>query len=381
MLVLGLLTASFSFFARCKTESDYEKALSLADAGVNYELRKLTLNTANADQATSTNPSGVTYTMPGGTFTVFCSNKDGSTPWVAPSPLYITSTGTVIGVSRTVQVSAKGNAWTGKFAVYTMDHLSTWKGSSVSVVGDVGTNNVLSFSGSPGISGSVYFNGPNAGWAGGIPQPGYTTVVNSTAETWSTVDEIALKKFPAGTYGSGGLVYLATNNDNASAVPPIIGNSITDNVTLVGPGNYYVTNISLAGQRKISFNNANGPVNLWIGPSGGTGTATFRGGTGAISALTDASKMNNIYVATSSGINMAGNETVDAVVYAYNRTSTGADYGYVQFSGNPTINGQVLGNEVDVNGNVTINYVQGVNKATNFAYWGFDDQWLELSAM
>jgi len=142
-----------------------------------------------------------------------------------------------------------------------------------------------------------------------------------------------------------------------------------------------VTDISLYGNDKITFDNTLGPVNIWIGPSGGTGNATFRGGTGAISATVNAAKMNNIYVATTTGINMAGNEQVDAVVYAYNKTNTGSEYGYVQFSGNPQINGQVLGNQVDVNGNISINYVQGVNKQTNYEYWGFDDRWTELNGM
>ena len=75
--------------------------------------------------------------------------------------------------------------------------------------------------------------------------------------------------------------------------------------------------------------------------------------------------MNNIYVATQSGINMAGNETVDAVVYAYNKDIAGVEYGYVQNSGNPTINGQILSNQVNINGNITVNYVQGVNKPIN----------------
>ena len=95
--------------------------------------------------------------------------------------------------------------------------------------------------------------------------------------------------------------------------------------------------------------------------------------------MTDPSKINNIYVATNSGIDLAGNETIDAVIYAYNKTAGGASYGNVQFSGNPAINGQVLANEADVNGNVDVNYVQGPNKATNFGYWGFDDQWLEVN--
>jgi len=380
-LIVGVLTMTLSHYARAKTEADYDGSLALAEAGINYELRKLSANANSGDQIVAGVALG-SHTLGPGSFSVYCSNKDGTTPWIVPNPLYVNSLGTINGVSRMVRVSAKGFAWTGRYAVYSVDHLSTWHGSSIDVVGDVGTDNQLSFSGTPGISGSVYFNGPNAGWAGGIPQPGYTEVHNPTPQTWATVDEIALKKFPAGgAFGSGGLTYLATNNNNLTANPPIVNNSITDDITLTGPGDYYVTNIDLTGNKKINFNNTNGPVNLWIGPSNGTGTARFRGGTGAISATADASKMNNIYVATNSGIDMAGNETVDAVVYAYNKTSTGTEIGAIQFSGNPTVNGQVLANQVDINGNVTINYIQGVNKQTNFAYWGFDDQWSEINGM
>ena len=380
-LVVGMLTLSVSYYARAVTESDYEAALGVAEAGVNYELRKLSNNTNNADQSSVANPAGPSYTLGSGAFTVYCSNKDGSTPWVAPNPLYVNATGTVHGVRRSVLISAKGYDWNGHYAIYSMDHLSTWNGSSISIVGDVGTNNQLSFSGSPGISGTVFFNGPSAGWSGGVPLPGYTVVTNSQPQTWATVDEIALKKYPAGTYGSGGLLWIASHNSNAGANPPIVGNSVTNGVTLVGPGDYYLTHLDLHGNEKITFNNTNGPVNIWLGPSGGTGTAIFRGGTGAISAVTDPSKINNIYVATNSAIDLAGNETIDAVIYAYNKTSTGTAFGNVQFSGNPNINGQVLGNQVDVNGNVDVNYVQGPNKPTNFGYWGFDDQWQELNGM
>jgi Tfp pilus assembly protein PilX len=377
LLLVGMATVTVSHFARARTEKDYEAALGLAEAGVNYELRKLSANTSSADQGGSSS----TYSLGSGTYTVYCSNKDGSAPWIVPNPLYVTSSGTVNGVTRTVRISAKGYDWTGKYAVYSIDRTSVWNGSSAYVTGDVATNKGFDFSGTPGINGTVYFNGPNAGWAAGSKTTGYTVAYNSQPVTWPTVDELANKKFPAGTYGAGGLLYLATNNDNAKANPPIVGNSITDNVTLKGPGNYYLTNIDLNGQEKISFDNTNGPVNIWIGPSGGSGTANFRGGTGAISATADPTKMNNIYVATTTGVNLAGDETLDGVVYAFNKDGAGNEYGEVLISGNPVINGQVLSDQVDINGNVTINYVQGVNKPSNYAYWGFDDQWTEINGM
>src|SRR5438309_75708 len=71
-IVVGMLTMTVANYARSSTEADYESALSLAEAGVNYELRKITLNTANADQR-DTAPS---YTFGNGTFKVYCTNKD-----------------------------------------------------------------------------------------------------------------------------------------------------------------------------------------------------------------------------------------------------------------------------------------------------------------
>jgi Tfp pilus assembly protein PilX len=376
LMLTGIATLTVSYYARSRVESDYAATLGIAEAGVNYELNKISLDISKADLVAANS----TYNFGSGTFNVTCTNKDG-TSWIAPNPLYVTSTSTLNGVSRTVRISAKGYPWNGKFAIYSVDNISVWRGSSANVTGDVGTNNILDFSGTPTINGNVYFNGPSADWYAGINPGNYSVVRNSRPETWYTVDELANQKFPASIYGTSGLTYLATHNNNASANPPIVGNSITSSTTLKGPGDYYVTNIDLTGNNKITFDNTNGPVNIWVGPSGGTGTARFRGGTGAISALTDPTKINNIYVATQSGIDMAGNETIDAVIYAYNKDALGNEYGIAQNSGNPTINGRVLANQVDINGNITVNYVQNTIVPSNYAYFGFDNQWTELNGL
>ena len=83
-----------------------------------------------------------------------------------------------------------------------------------------GTNSKIDMSSHPTINGSVYFNGPNAGWYSGSPS-GYTTVTQPKPVLWSTVDQIANEMFP-----SGGLTWLATHNDNASASPAIVSSSI-----------------------------------------------------------------------------------------------------------------------------------------------------------
>jgi len=381
LLLAGIGTLCVSYYGRARTDSDYAAALSLAEAGVNFEFRKISLDETTADQAGASNPPGVLYNFGGGTFRVYCANRDGSTPWKPPSNLYVIATGTLNGATRTIQVSAKGYAPPGNYAIYTLNSISVWHGSAVVVVGDVGTNGQLDFTGHPGIQGSIYFNGPSAGWYGGLDPGGYTELREPRPIQWETVDQKALDLFPASTYPPGGMAYLATNNDNARATPPIVGNSITNSVTLHGPGNYYVTNINLAGNKTIDLDNTGGPINLWVGPSGGTGTCRFRGGTAALTASQNPSNVCHIYVATKSGIDLAGNQRIDAAIYAYNKDSLGNEYGYVVNSGNPTINGQILANQVDINGNITVNYVPDLIKPTSFGYYGFDNSWVEINGV
>ena len=385
-LLAGIGTFTVSHLSRESTEASYTGALDIAEAGVNYELRKISSNASNADQYSSTTQSGATYSLGSGSYTVYCENTDGSTPWVAPNPLYIICTGTLNGVSRSIKVMCEGFASTaaGNYAIYAMNGISTWNGTALSVTGDVGTNALLSFSGSPGITGTVYFNGPGAGWLN-IGTSGYTTRTNSQPIAWPTVDQIALAKFPnSGATAPGGLSYLATHNSNANASPAISGNSIVTSTTLVGPGDYYLTNISLHGTQTITLDNTNGPINIWLGPDGGSGNLTFVGGSAAVARSSDPTKACTIYCATAGGVTLKGNSEMDATVYAYNTTVLGVPYGYIDVGGTPAIYGQVLGNQVDIHGNVSITWLQGEVAPTNyenFTYYGFANSWQEQSGM
>src|SRR5687768_12806553 len=81
MLVIATLLSGMGMFAAshqslAHVDSDYAAALSLAEAGANYEFRKLSLDQNNPDQY-----PGATINWGGGTFTVWCANRDGSVPW------------------------------------------------------------------------------------------------------------------------------------------------------------------------------------------------------------------------------------------------------------------------------------------------------------
>ena len=375
MLMIGMLTFSVSFYARAKTESDYESALSLAEAGANYEFRKISSNAANADQKSG--GTGVTYSLGNGTFNVYCSNKDGSTPWVAPANMVITTIGTINGVSRTLQITGKAYSAPviGDYALYGVTS-GTISGSAATVQGDIGTNASLNFNGSPTVTGSLNFNG-------GSPTifSGYTIHQYPNPIVWPTVDSIANAAF------SGGLNYIATHSDNPMASPPIISNSITlhgnGSVTFYGKAggaNYYLTSMSCNGNSGVTFDNTNGPITIWVGPTGGAGVLDIGGGAAAIKQTTDVSKPVQIYVATAGGARMHGNSELDCGIYSYN----GAGSGPVTLSGTPDIYGSIITDQFGLNGNPTVHYRNGYFvglPSAGVSYYGFDDQWLEINGL
>ncbi len=377
MLVVGMLTMSVGYYTRGKTEADYEAALALAEAGANYEFQKISANTANADQASVAHPTGVSYSVGAGTFTVFCSNKDGSTPWVAPNNLYVNSVGTVNSVSRTIRISGKGYGLAPNFAVFGIGSFKI-HASNPTIVGDCGTDGTTSLHGH--ISGSYYVCGAGASGSGaGANCP---TVTLPQPILWPTVDQKATALFPnSGATAPGGLLYLASHNNNASAGLPTTNATITTPVTLTGPGNYFVTSVTLAGTNKITFNNTNGPINLWVGPAGSAGMVRLDGTSGGTVAVPLSTNPVVVYVATSGGVQMHSSPTITADWYVYNGLS-GSEYGPFSGWNSPTVNGSVLCYDFFNSGDTMINYMPGVPCPYNsIDHYGFDDQWLEQGGM
>src|SRR5207247_2563800 len=132
----------------------------------------------------------VSYNCGSGTFRVYCTNKDGSTPWTPPSSLYVISTGAIHGVSRTVKVSLKGyySSGSANYALFGVT-ASSVNGTMTCILGDAGTNGTLNFNGHPSVSGSVDFNGPGSDWTSS-PGGTYTVNYNASAVVWPTVDFI-----------------------------------------------------------------------------------------------------------------------------------------------------------------------------------------------
>jgi Tfp pilus assembly protein PilX len=372
-ILAGVGTMTVSHYSRVTVESNYAGAFYVAEAGINYELNKIGTDYTTADQAGST--SGVSYNFGGGTYRVYCANLNGTTPWdpttSATPQLYITSTGTLNGVSRTVRIRAKSVPPASDYAIYAIT-TGTLTGSAMTINGNIGTNGTWSFAGHPGVIGSVVFNGPGANWSGGNPGD-YNVVYGPRPILWPTVDQIANQMFP-GSGGVKGLAWLATHNDNASVG---LGSSLSSSVTLP-PGNYYFTDVSMNGNKSITVNNATGPVNIWVGPSGGSAQASFKGCTSLVSL--QISPNVHIYVATTGGIDIGGNNEMDAGIYAYTLDSSNNPIGQVTSHGNPSLVGMIVSPSVTVHGNNWI-YAPGLFTPITTDYYAFDDYWAEISPL
>src|SRR5438094_744380 len=133
--------------------------------------------------------------------------------------------------------------------------------------------------------------------------------------------------------------------------------------------------MNLAGSQAIAFDNRNGPVNIWFGPPGSPNVAKFRGGSAAVSIASNPLNAPHIYVASKGGIDLGGNIGMQALVYAVNTDASGNHYGTITNSGNPVIDGQIIGNNVNLNGGIVVNYITDLVQPVTFGYYGYDNLW------
>jgi Tfp pilus assembly protein PilX len=350
------------------SRANHASALDLAEAGINYELRKITVSPTQAD------PQSTPYagTLGNGSFSVYVTGTSGGA-WSAGGALDIVSTGTVNGISRTITIQggATGSGSTTGTGVFTVG--SGAISGSETITGDLGTNGALAVSGYGDVTGHVYIDGPGASWT--MSGSGtYNMVYNSTAANIQTVDQIANAAFPASTYPPGGLAYLATHNSNAAAG---LGTTLTtsgcSSITLP-PGNYYFTSINASGNNPITFNNTSGSVNIWVGPSGGSGAVNISGSTTAVALSTNPNV--HIYVATKGGMNLSGYDDFQAGFYAYDTDSSGNPFGSINISGSTTITGQIVGYNVAISGYMDLTSVPGLFSSGSGTY-AFTRPWTE----
>ena len=379
-ITTGMMHMVTSHYALAKRSGEFDAALYMAEAGVNFEIRSISNNAANADTSSLSNPKGPFYLIPGTAygFNVYITTRLGTVPWVAGTPGIIVSTGLYNGVTRTISVYCKTIAGTNTNGQY-----SLWGTNSgiingnCTVSGDVGTNGYLVYNGNNTVSGNTEFNGPTSNFQS-TPNPGnsYHTVHNLTPKVWPTVSAQAINSF-----GVTGMSYVKTNNDNAMAVPPIPSNYIyllngSGTATFKGkPGgaNYYVESLTCNGNYNIYFDNTNGPITIWVGPVGTSSTFIFNGGDSAIKMSADITKAVKIYVGTTNDIIQNGTVDINCMLYNINPNGSG------QFiiNGNCKFNGSAICNAFTCNGHCTATYSSGYFGNSTPSYYSFDNVYTE----
>ncbi|MEP6757260.1 MAG: hypothetical protein ABJA67_17270 [Chthonomonadales bacterium] len=378
-ITTSMMRLTVSHYQLAKRQCDFESAVYVAEAGIDYELRALSNSPLNADTTNSGNPYGPTYNLPAvGVFQVYVSNRDGSIPWTEAQSGIVTSRGIVNGTIRTVSAYFKPVGGGGS-SVYALWGETT--GNMVgncTVTGNVGTNGTFSFGSNCSVSGIVEFNGPLSNWVGGVVPSGiWNTVYNANKKIWPTVDSMATSKF-----GSTALVWLKAHNDNGLSVPPISSDYVlhmtgNDHTTFYGkPGgaNYYLEGITLEGTSDFSFDNTAGPINVWVGPTGSNPNIDWRGGSATISMSTNPINAVRFYSATVSDIVQVGNsQIIDCEIYNMNGWHQG---GFIA-KGTPNIYGTVIVNNWDLRGNVGVTYVSGYQPYPQPLYYSFDNVYTE----
>jgi len=396
LIMAGVLSVTVSHYSRARSEKDYANALSIAEAGVNYEINKISVTPDSPDQSASPATQAVSdnYSQAAGSFSVYIVARNGNQPpanatWTSPGDGWIVSTGTVNGITRTVRVGVKAytaSGGGGQYAVFGVGG-GIINGTPTAINGNVGTDGGpgspanttygtgFAINGQPSISGNVVFAGTGAGWQAAPTNLSlYTVAYRGSAENFQTVDQIAQAQF-----GSNPYTYLASNNDNALANPPIAGQTVLLNgngrLTFVGkPGgaNYYLQTLICNANAKVEFDNTNGPITLWFGP-GATSSFVLNGGTALVKTSTNPDNVVKVYSASSQSITLNGNDEMDLGVYNYNGHGTGS----VKFNGNNVINGSIITNTFTFNGTPTINYVPGYFNSSGSLYFGALASWSE----
>lgn len=424
-LVVSLLLAAsgavaVSHYSRSTRETDYAAAIQAADAGVNWQLREISLDPSDTTKPCQAS-SPCSRTIPGtpATFTVFITNEDGSSPWVAPNTGILTSDGAFNGITRRVQIKGSKKSIFDEYAIFATysgsgTEVLTFNGTGSIINGNVGSNGQVDSDSSTQVNGLLTLLGGTA-----TGTSGSNVVTEPSTMQWPTVDEIANASF------SGGLNWLKTNNSNGnirqfaagngnldaaiSANFPTSGanmyklrtsdfnslnlapagvpwddsfaNSMEGTKTMIfPPGDYYFEECDIAGGNSIMIDNRNGAVRIWINTASSgpvnqdTINANFYYADSAPSKF-------RLYYNKCQSLSLGGNTTFNGGFYAWKEGCPENKLPSLQFTGGSTINGSVIGGTITVAGGTIVNFPNdGAGGADDYSLWfGFRGDWKEMA--
>lgn len=410
-----------SHYSRARVEAEYAKALQIAEAGINHELRYISDSHLSGTPAHS---SGARYSgsVAGatGTFETWTTkDPDDGTAWAPPHAMIVHSRGTVNGVSRQIQVKGTRQSLFDMFTIFGIQSVN-FNGIGSTASGDIGTNgsmNVVNPTSNVPPPSEIHLMGNSAS----INSTGSNVVLNPNPLTFPTIDQIIVQNPPVGL-GSTGWAWLTSNSplnrnnrnmrtfrSSGAALTPggtvqvgapwsgtnaasmqisnpnfnsLGNNPSTGNRTLIiPPGDYYFTDMSAPGTREIIIDNGGlttgtpGMVRIWMNNSNGgdhlnNTTVTF--------TSSDASTFR-LYYNKCATFRITGNSTFYGGLYAVRTGCTGS----LEISGGSIVHGSVIANAVTISGGSTINFPSNglIDNPGDFGIWyGFKEGWKEVNS-
>jgi Tfp pilus assembly protein PilX len=399
VLVLTILMAGTVMVAQVqlsasKSERDYERALMMAEAGVNAYVNMLENGAGTGTNAAYIPPAHTfTTSSPAPTLAAFKLGVKSGTYTVIHYPagsqqgyfvgqtagtggtLTISGYGWSNGIVRRASVTATpvSGGTTSGYAIFGATK-ENFNGSS-SITGSIGSNGAISMNGSNSISGNVVLDGSGASYTQNGSNSNGGIINNSAAVTFPTVETIANTDFP-----SGGLTYLAAHNDN-SLCSTISGTTLSYNgsgtITFnskAGGANYYLTTLSINGSANIYFNNTLGPITIWFGPSGSTSNISLNGSSSAVTMSANPADACILYSASSGSISLNGSSSLNMGLYNINNSGAGS----VNSNGSGVVNSSIITSDYFANGSATVDYVGGYFTTPGSGTAYTSSNWTEL---
>ncbi len=412
ILLAGIMLLSVTHYSLSNTNNDYANALNLAEAGINWELNKISRDAALADNT----PFSVEFPAGSGRFfEVYVRDYETGGIWVPPADLWVISTGTVDGVSRTVRVRARGHSLFGPEGPYALFGIKELRvGGNLTAIGAAGTNGLVNVTGtSVVLDGNFFYCGETAG---GDDVSVVTTgdIMHATlSENFPTVNELAnlraLSEYGIATLegidffsnpaynNNPGMKYIdadgqtRTISDDPSLPTPTMLDkdlflSLNTDTIILDPGDYCFQRLELPANRNIIVNSDLGEVNVWLGAEAAEGKDDSINGTMEFAGH-DITKFH-LYEGSKRTLKLSGTMDFWGSVYAYNGPDdTGSYYGTIVLLGDGNIWGPVIGYEVaKASGNAIIDFPSSggsgpPNTGDPIYFYGFAQEWEELNPL
>lgn len=372
MTITASLIYSLSVLKLAESYRKYTNSLNLAETGLNNQLNVLNQNISTGAETTFTqnSPSTTNYPSLGGTSRTWLSSASSSQAFA--NTIVINSIGYYSDVSRYLTIEVKKRGIFDDFAYFSFSPSSIGGGSFVN--GTAGTNSTLSFSGSSNVTGDLYTFGDLSSITG-LTKP---IIKDPVSVSYPTIDAIVAKKWISGWnwLTSNNPVNRANGNISIyanlySSVPLVAPDArwgannydltnasfkkYSTKATLVfPPGEYYFQNIDLQSNVNLIVDNAAGPVNFWV--SGSTlddkvaGTVTF-----IYTNPSDPSSFR-MYYNKSTTLNLGGNSVLGGIYAVKKGLNTLGSPATISMSGGSVVNGAIIGDIVNMQGNSSINH-------------------------